>query len=145
MRTHLLIFVLFLLAPAAQAAENEFRCPAAGTKIDTSAGAHLVADAAAGFDCHMQNGADGFTMHAGFANLTNPPESKEAAEKLWPLQIGKETAYTATCDNPRCVAGTRYHNKMKVAGLEGVSTPAGTFRAYKITIDAISFAEDDKA
>jgi hypothetical protein len=144
MRMLLLTVFLLLASSAAQAADNDFHCPAPGTKIDTSAGAHLVADTATGFDCHMTNGAEAFTMHAGFANLTNPVESREAAEKLWPLQVGKEAEYTTACENARCVVGTRYHNKLKVAGLEGVTVPAGTYRAYKITIDTISFFEDDK-
>jgi hypothetical protein len=143
--TVFLTVFLLPLSTAAHAGDGDFRCPGPGARIDTSAGGHLVADSATGFDCRMLDGVVSFTMHAGFANLKSPAEFKEAAEKLWPLQVGKESEYTSICDNSRCVVGRRYHNRMKVAGMEAVTIPAGTFRAYKITMDVTSFDEDDKA
>jgi hypothetical protein len=89
-----------VFSSAAYAGEGDFHCPTPGTQMETSLGGHLGADAGLGFDCRIKEGTKSFTMHAGFANAKNAAAYKDGAEKLWPLQVGKEVEYTTVCQTP---------------------------------------------
>lgn len=133
-----------IYSPSAFAADGGFHCPAPGTRIETSVGGHLVGTGGdSGYDCLIKNGTKSFWRHAGFTDRKSDAKFKEAAEKLWPLEVGKEAEVVSVCDghgvdNAGCYQGARFRNVIKVAGIEDVTVKAGTFKAYRVTISTDS-------
>jgi hypothetical protein len=52
----------------------------------------------------------------------------------WPMMVGKEWKSAYTSENLLEKSSQKYEYRLKVAGLEEVTVPAGTFEAFKIEV-----------
>jgi hypothetical protein len=129
-----LAFSLFMISSAADAGEGEFRCPTPGTQIATSVRGHLTSEGAEGFNCRMRTSSRLVAPHAVFADSDASPAWREAAEKLWPLEVGKQSEYSTVCDGSSCYHGLSYTIKFTVIGIEDITVKAGIFRAFRVTV-----------
>lgn len=117
----------------------EFGCPPAGTRMTNSAGATITFGQRAGFHCKVEHSALGsgdiyaMMYFMNDARRRDPAVAKYispiAAERIWPLAIGKRHQGEAV------LGGIPYSLEYTVIGTEVLTTPMGPQNTFVVELN----------
>lgn len=128
----------------------DFKCPKPGTAVEFADGGATVWQAQEGSSCRLlsrqANGTETATLWFAPTLVARADQGTRYAEQLkvntfWPLAVGKKL--TGRYDGPGAAVGSQpgsWQNIVTVDSYEKVTTKAGTFDAFVVTLqqEAIS-------
>jgi len=116
----------------------EFRCPAAGTTVQTSTGRQYKFTQANGTRCgYVDENGMLHERYALFADASGRMARSEM-EGLWPLRVGSKVEFdiseVATGQNPYTgkSAPRTYHERLEIVQQQSVTVAAGKFDAFVV-------------
>jgi len=135
-----LAFAAVVISSAAAAAEQQaFRCPTSGTKIEFTDGTAVTFTGQDGMWCLATDSQK--RPVRSYAMLAPPgsPLVENQAERIWPLEIGKEIEFKAKVESKHVAGGEpypSYYEQFRIGTVrrETITVQAGTFDTWVIEI-----------